>query len=126
MDLDWSNVGLGLSFITFNVVVSQWLQLHLGASLGIAALRCTVQLTLVATVLQHVFAAKKWWMVAMLSLLLITLGTFETVVIKARRRCRNMVPSVLIAMLAANIPVAILGVRFAMGVREFWTPEQFS
>jgi len=72
-----------------------------------------------------VFAAKKWWMVAMLSLLLITLGTFETVVIKARRRCRNMVPSVLIAMLAANIPVAILGVRFAMGVREFWTPEQF-
>jgi|SRR5712671_4840251 len=66
-DLDWSNVGLGIAFIAFNVVISQALQLHLGASLGIAALRCTVQLTLVATVLQHVFAAKKWWMVAMIA-----------------------------------------------------------
>jgi len=39
--------------------------------------------------------------------------------------CIVQFPTVLIAMLAANLPVAILGVRFSMGVRNFWTPEQF-
>ena len=63
-DLGWSHVGFGLAFIVFNSVVSQALQLRLGSSLVIAALRCVVQLTLVATVLQRVFAAKNIWVVA--------------------------------------------------------------
>ncbi|KAI9507324.1 hypothetical protein F5148DRAFT_981553 [Russula earlei] len=124
-DLDWSNVGIGLCFVALNLLLSQTLQLHISAPLGIAALRCTVQLTFVATVLQHVFASKKWWVVTLIALLLNILGTFETVVIKASRRCRNMFAHVLIAMLVANIPVSILGVRFAMGVTTFWTPEQY-
>jgi ABC-type iron transport system FetAB permease component len=62
-DLGWSHVGFGLTFIAFNAVISQALQLRLGASLVVAALRCVVQLTLVATVLQRVFAAKSIWAV---------------------------------------------------------------
>ena len=63
-DLGWSHVGFGLTFIAFNAVISQALHLRLGASLVVAALRCVVQLTLVATVLQKVFAAKSIWAVA--------------------------------------------------------------
>ena len=63
-DLGWSHVGFGLVFIVFNSVISQAFQLRLGASLVIAALRCVVQLTLVATILQQVFAAKNIWAVA--------------------------------------------------------------
>jgi ABC-type iron transport system FetAB permease component len=63
-DLDWSHVGFGLTFIVFNSVVSQVLQLHLGTSLVVASLRCVVQLTLVATILQQVFAAKNIWAIA--------------------------------------------------------------
>jgi hypothetical protein len=33
---------------------------------------------------------------------------------------------VLVAMMASTIPVSILGVKFAMRVVPFWTPEQFS
>jgi hypothetical protein len=35
-------------------------------------------------------------------------------------------PAVLFAMLGSTIPVAILGVQFAMRIVPFWTPEQFS
>jgi hypothetical protein len=33
---------------------------------------------------------------------------------------------VLIALLASTIPVSILGLKFAMRIFPFWTPEQFS
>jgi ABC-type iron transport system FetAB permease component len=62
-DLGWSHVGIGLTFIAFNSIISQALQLHIGASLVSAALRCVVQLTLVATILQRVFAAENFWAV---------------------------------------------------------------
>ncbi|KAH9980462.1 hypothetical protein BJV74DRAFT_779476 [Russula compacta] len=125
VDLDWSHIGIGLAFIAFTSAISHTLQLHVGASLVIAALRCIVQLTLVATVLQRVFAAKSAWTVALIALLLNTLGTFETVVIKAKRRCQHMFPSVLFAMLVSTVPVSILGAHFAMRVAPFWTPDQF-
>src|SRR6266852_6458365 len=62
-DLGWSHVGFGLTFIAFNSIISQALQLHIGFSLAFAALRCVVQLTLVATILQKVFAAENFWAV---------------------------------------------------------------
>ena len=63
VNLGWSHVGFGLAFVAFDAIISQALQLHLGASLVVASLRCVVQLTLVATILQHVFAAKNIWAV---------------------------------------------------------------
>jgi ABC-type iron transport system FetAB permease component len=63
VDLGWSQVGFGLTFIAFNSIISQALQLGIGASLVFAALRCVVQLTLVATILQRVFAAENFWAV---------------------------------------------------------------
>ena len=71
------------------------------------------------------------------------LGTL--VVIKARRRCEDMVRvscpihhflprgnkfmkfgAVLIALLASTILVSILGVQYTMRVFPFWSPGQFS
>ena len=62
--LDWSHVGFGLAFVAFNSVISQLLQLRIGASLAIAALRCMTQLTVMGAVLQHVFIMKNLWAVA--------------------------------------------------------------
>jgi hypothetical protein len=62
-DLGWSQVGFALTFIAFNSVISQALQLGIGASIMSAALRCVVQLTLMATVLEYVFAAENFWAV---------------------------------------------------------------
>ena len=33
---------------------------------------------------------------------------------------------VFVAMLVSTVPMSILGARFAMGIRPFWTPDQYS
>ncbi|KAH8976575.1 hypothetical protein EDB86DRAFT_2967439 [Lactarius hatsudake] len=123
--LEWSNVGFGFAFIALDMVLSQVLQLQIGTSLVISALRCIVQLTLVATVLQSVFASQNMWTVAAIALLLNMLGTFEAVMVKAERRCRHMIPIVFLAMVVSTVPTSILGGRFAMSVSPFWTPDQY-
>ena len=56
--LHWVNVALALSFVLFNVAVSTYFKLGIGPSLLTAAVRCILQLTLVATILQSVFDTK--------------------------------------------------------------------
>ena len=63
-DLTWSNVGLAFSFIVFDAVVSKSFGLGVGTSLVTAAVRCVVQLSLVALVLQKVFETNDPWGVA--------------------------------------------------------------
>jgi ABC-type iron transport system FetAB permease component len=56
--LDLSNLVIGLAFIFFTAVVSEKLHLNLGTPLLIATIRCTVQLTVAASVLQYLFTTK--------------------------------------------------------------------
>src|SRR6267142_1835374 len=62
-DLGWSHVGIGFSFIVVNSAISHVLHLHVGTSLAIAAIRCVLQLTAMAAILQSVFATKIVWAV---------------------------------------------------------------
>lgn len=57
-DLQWSHVFFSLAFVGVNSLISWTFHLHVGAELVVAAARCMFQLTLVATVLRQVFAAK--------------------------------------------------------------------
>jgi ABC-type iron transport system FetAB permease component len=63
-DLSWTNIALGLSFIAFNAVISQLLHLGVGTSLVTAAVRCVVQLSVMALVLQQIFSTNNPWAVA--------------------------------------------------------------
>ena len=63
----WSQVTVAISLVAFNTAISQVLQLNVGASLAVAALRCMAQLIVVAFVLQHVFAVESMWPVAKLA-----------------------------------------------------------
>lgn len=56
-NLTWSHVGLAFCFIAFDATVSKAFSLGLGTTLVTAAIRCVVQLTVVALVLQKVFDA---------------------------------------------------------------------
>ena len=62
--LTWGNVGLAFSFIVFNTLISTTYGLGVGSSLLTAAIRCVVQLSVVALVLQKVFEANNPWAVA--------------------------------------------------------------
>ncbi|KAG1775964.1 hypothetical protein EV702DRAFT_1030116 [Suillus placidus] len=123
--LNWGNVGLGFSFIIFNAVISTSLQLGVGSSLLSAAIRCVVQLGLVALVLQKVFETNNIWAVASIACLLNLLGTIEAVVNKSKKRYDHMFSAVLFGMLCSTIPVSVIGIRFAMAIEPFWKPEQY-
>lgn len=123
--LDWTNVGLGFSFILFNALLSTSLQLGVGSSLLSAAVRCVVQLALVALVLQKVFETNNPWAVGGIACLLNLLGTIEAVVNKSKKRYNHMFSSVLFGMLFSTIPVSIIGIRFSMAIDPFWKPEQY-
>ncbi|KAI0337041.1 UPF0014-domain-containing protein [Trametopsis cervina] len=124
-ELNWENVGLAFSFIVFDAVFSRIFGLGIGNSLITAAVRCVVQLSLVALILQKVFETNSPWAVAGIAFLLNLMGTIETVVNKAKRRFDYIFPSVLVGMLVSTIPVSTIGIRFAMSVDPFWIPEQY-
>ncbi|KAI0707293.1 UPF0014-domain-containing protein [Earliella scabrosa] len=123
--LNWGNVGLAFSFILLDGVLSTTFGLGVGSSLVTAAVRCVVQLSVVALILQKVFETNNPWAVAGMACVLNLMGTMETVVNKSKKRYDYMFPSVLLGMLGSTIPVSIIGIRFAMGVQPFWTPEQY-
>lgn len=62
--LTYANVGLAFSFILFDAVVSFFFGLGVGSSLITSAVRCVLQLAVVATLLQKVFEANNSWAVA--------------------------------------------------------------
>lgn len=62
--LTWANVGLGLAFIAFDALVSHLCGLGVGVPLVTSAVRCIVQLSIVAIVLQKIFEANNPWGVA--------------------------------------------------------------
>ena len=58
------NVGLAFSFIVLNAVICKILGLKLSSSLVTGAVRCVLQLSLLALILQKVFEANNPWAVA--------------------------------------------------------------
>lgn len=62
--LSWLNVALAFSFILANIFISHIFGLDVGTSLLIAAVRCVVQLGIVAVLLQSVFETEDPWAVA--------------------------------------------------------------
>ncbi|CUA70582.1 UPF0014 membrane protein [Rhizoctonia solani] len=123
--LNWFNVGIGFCFVAADAVVSYGLGLGVGTSLVSAAIRCTVQLSIMALILQSVFEASSPWAVAGISCLLLVLGSFETVANKSKYRFSGMFPSTFVAMAISTIPVSIIGTRFAMSETEFWAAEKY-
>ena len=66
-DPSWSHVTIAFTLVVLNSALSHVLQLNVGTSLVIAALRCMAQLIVVAFVLRHVFAVESMWAVARLA-----------------------------------------------------------
>ena len=53
--LTWSNVALALSFVAFDAVLSSVYHLGIAGALVPAALRCVIQLSVMALVLESIF-----------------------------------------------------------------------
>lgn len=62
--LTWSSIAFAFSFIAFDAIISFVFGLKIGTSLVTSAVRCVVQLGLMALVLRSVFEAQTPWAVA--------------------------------------------------------------
>lgn len=62
--LTWANVGLGFAFVVFDAAISHGFGLGVGLPLVTAAVRCIIQLGIMALVLQKIFEAENPWGVA--------------------------------------------------------------
>ncbi|KAG5734264.1 hypothetical protein E4T56_gene7657, partial [Termitomyces sp. T112] len=89
--LGWGHIALGFTFILFDVGVSAYFRLGIERGLLTAAIRCVIQLAIMAVLLHGVFSAENPWAVAGIALLLNLLGTLEIVANKAKRRHQHMV-----------------------------------
>ncbi|KAF8577772.1 UPF0014-domain-containing protein [Ramaria rubella] len=124
-NLGWSSLALAFSFIAFDAFISLIFGLKIGTSLVTAAIRCVVQLSLMALVLKSVFQTNNPWAVAGIACLLNILGAFETVVNRSSKRYSHMFPTVLLAMMTSTIPISLITTRFIMSADPFWKPEQY-
>ena len=62
--LTWSSIALAFSFIALDAAISFVFGLKIGTSLVTSAVRCVVQLALMALVLRSVFETNNPWAVA--------------------------------------------------------------
>ena len=62
--LTWGNVAFGFGFVVFDAVFACVVGLGVGGSLLTSAIRCIVQLEIMALILQRVFDADNPWGVA--------------------------------------------------------------
>ncbi|KAF9463943.1 UPF0014-domain-containing protein [Collybia nuda] len=123
--LEWSNVGLAFLFVSFNILLSNTFGLGLGRLVLVSALRCALQLAVVAVLLHRIFATDNPWVVAGIAFLLNNLAAFEIVVNRSTSRHQYMFPSVLIGMVGSTIPISMVGIRFALSVQPFWEPIHY-
>ena len=87
-----------------NMVLSQVLDLRIGTSLVVSAVRCMVQLTFVATILQRVFAAQNLWTVAAIA--------------------RTSLPPFAFRQLIHSLGAFASALEYARRVRNWWVRRQ--
>ncbi|KAL1674169.1 hypothetical protein EV122DRAFT_221245 [Schizophyllum commune] len=124
-EITYLNVSIAFTFIIVDAALSAYYNLDIGGKLVWAACRCVVQLSILGLILRPVFEMNNPLFVAGLVLLLNCLGTMEVVINKSKKRFQHMLPIVLAGLLGSTVPVSIIGVRFALGVVPFWTPEHY-
>ncbi|WVQ83831.1 hypothetical protein IAT38_005975 [Cryptococcus sp. DSM 104549] len=124
-NLTWTNVFIGLLFVIFDSILSITLGLGIAGSLLVAAARCIIQLSIMALILDKVFASNNIWGVFGIAVLLNFTAALEATFNKTKKRFNNMFPFILASMMSGTIPISILGTRFAMSQNPFWQPDQY-
>lgn len=119
------NVLVGLSLLLVDVALSSYFKLGLSKDLLVAAARCVVQLSLLGVVLESVFEAQSPLAVAGLALALILLGAQEVTFTRSKRRTDGLFFSTIVSLLTSVAPIAIIGSKFGIVHKPFWSPQSF-
>lgn len=120
------NVLFAATSVVIAACLSKVLGLDIGRTILVAGARCWIQLSLVGYILSDVFQSRNPWLVALLTLILVMLGTFEAV-FQRTKRTYDGIYLVVLASLTISLVIALLGVRFAINTKpgtSWWNPVQ--
>ena len=77
IDISWINLTLAVVLFSLNGCLSVYLALGLNKKLGVAALRCMLQLLLLGMLLRPVFLSGQWYWVLLLSCAMLLISSLE-------------------------------------------------
>lgn len=119
-----SLVGLLLAalLIGINGAISLWLRLGLHSKLGVGAVRCILQLSLLGYILVPIFTANAWWLTALYSLFMLCVAAVEAVS-RPSQSYAGMLPQVLGALGFACSLVISYGLAVVVQVRPWWDAQ---
>lgn len=120
--LDAWSLALAASLLLSYAGISLWLHLGLVRTLLVAAIRATVQLALLATVLVHVFAWKQPWAVVAVLVGMAALASRE-VTHRAKRRYPKMGVDALVAVATSGLFTGVIGTAIVIRVEPWWEPR---
>jgi UDP-glucose/iron transport system permease protein len=125
IELTYWQVGLAAMLIVVNAAISIALRLGMERSLGVAAVRMTLQLLLVGLVLDWVFRVELWYVVlGMLALMTLIAGV--TAVDRNTRRYQGIWLDTIISIWASSWLVAAFGVFAVLHNLDTWYHPQYA
>ncbi|KAI8367831.1 hypothetical protein EDC96DRAFT_506228 [Choanephora cucurbitarum] len=124
-ELTWWNVGEASTALMVAALVSMILGVKLELSLLISGIRCVLQLSLMGLVLDDVLKTKHMSIVIAMSIVLVILGTYETVFNRTRKTFQGMFPIMFGILLVSNLVITYIGAAFVLDTKPFWDPPTF-
>ncbi len=120
--LTWFDLAVAASLILVAALVSLALKLGITSKIAVAALRTTVQLSLVGLILQWVFALERWYLVlALLSSMIINAGVAG--VRRTQRRYGGIWTHGLFSITVCGLITTFVVTELVIGVRPWWEPR---
>ena len=122
IDLSWFDLAIAASLVLVAALVSLVLKLGITSKIAVAALRTTVQLSLVGLILQWVFALERWYLVvALLTSMIVNAGVAG--VRRSQRRYSGIWLHGLFSISVSGIITTFAVTELVIGVSPWWEPR---
>lgn len=122
-ELGLGNVIIAAGFLVSASFVSYSLDLGIERTILVSGARCWIQLTIVSYILRDIFEAQNPFLVALMTLILTLLGSFEACFQRSKLGYSGMYYVYLVS-LSIPLSIGLLGTRFAVASHDevWWDP----
>ena len=122
LELSWPSLALAAALILINAGISLALHLGLERKLAIAAVRTVVQLLLIGSVLEWVFAIDRWYVVLAI-LLLMTLIAGRAAAARGSIRYRGMGMDAIVSVSVSSWLITAVGLFAVIHIEPWYRPQ---
>ncbi|PVU96873.1 hypothetical protein BB559_002219 [Furculomyces boomerangus] len=121
----WANVGVAAGLLSINGFLSMFLGLNIGKTLTISAIRCVVQLTVMALVLKKVLSSEIAFYSFFMTSVLAALAAYEITYWRINQRIPGMYASIFVSIYGSSLFIGVIGNMYAMNTKPAWAAYKF-